>query len=176
MVIRDPINFLIEKGLKDRIILYAPTYRKDVTFNPPNGLENALTCDPSAIVIIRLHPALHRKFGLIKQKIGHSSQIYYLNHTSTAELLTITNTLVTDYSSVAFDYSLLPNAYSIIFFMYDLDQYQRSPGCQPCFLKWFPDRPVTNFQPFNLRWNTYNDGHASDRFINQYIKPLRRGN
>ncbi|QBP18999.1 CDP-glycerol glycerophosphotransferase family protein [uncultured bacterium] len=174
-----------------RIILYAPTYRKGVKYNPPIGLVKSLTSDPKAIVIVRLHPALRDQFSWIEQEIGFSSRLYYLNNASTAKLLTITNTLITDYSSVAFDYSLLPRAHSLIFFMYDLAKYQKMPGCQPNFLNWLPDSPVenvkdlarvikqnkkTNLKAFNLRWNTYNDGHASDRFIHHYIEPLRRRN
>lgn len=112
----------------------------------------------------------------------------FSNQLSTTDLLAVTDTLVTDYSSVAFDYSLLPNAHSLLFFMFDLDQYKQNPGIQDDLLNWLPTNPITSlddlrkaisedkqtdFTNFNHHWNKYNDGFATSRVIDRYIKTLK---
>ncbi len=168
-----------------RVILYAPTYRDDKAFSLPKGTAKALSSDPNAIVIIKLHPVLRDREGEVRKV--RSKQIRFLHEFSTNELLTVCDTLVTDYSSVAFDFSLLDNAKSVIFYMFDLKKYKLDPGIQDDFLDWLPSNPVlsvnelreeisaakpTNFDEFNRRWNTYNDGHASDRVIDHYLSIL----
>lgn len=117
-----------------------------------------------------------------------NSRIKFYHQLATNDLLTVTDTLVTDYSSVAFDFTLLPNAKSLIFFMFDMKNYQKNPGIQDNFMHWLPTKPVTtihdlrdqiihsestNFSDFNHYWNTYNDGHATDRVIDRYLKFLK---
>ncbi|MSE22573.1 CDP-glycerol glycerophosphotransferase family protein, partial [Lactobacillus parabuchneri] len=113
-------------------ILYAPTYREHQDFKLPKGLGNALAADPNALVVVKLHPVLRDK-EVPMRKIGNP-KIKFYHELETSDLLAVADTLVTDYSSVAFDFSLLPNARSIIFFMFDLDHYQKDPGIQDDFL------------------------------------------
>ncbi|MDN6435630.1 CDP-glycerol glycerophosphotransferase family protein [Lentilactobacillus parabuchneri] len=168
-----------------RVILYAPTYREHQDFKLPKGLGNALAADPNALVVVKLHPVLRDK-EVPMRKIGNP-KIKFYHELETSDLLAVADTLVTDYSSVAFDFSLLPNARSIIFFMFDLDHYQKDPGIQDDFLDWLPSKPVTkvdqlkqeivnpvpiDFTKFNEHWNTYNDGKATGRVINRYLKFL----
>jgi teichoic acid glycerol-phosphate primase len=171
-----------------RVILYAPTYRDNGTsFNPPHGVIKALSADPNAVVVIKLHPLLKNLERKLQQE-NSSTNVFFCNQLSTTDLLTITDTLVTDYSSIAFDYSLLPNAHSLLFFMFDLDKYKQNPGIQDDLLKWLPTNPITSldqlassikandavdFTNFNHHWNKYNDGYASSRVIDRYIKTLK---
>ncbi len=172
--------------LKDhRVILYAPTYREHQDFKLPKGLGSALAADPNALVVVKLHPVL-RDREVPMRRIGNP-KIKFYHELETSDLLAVADTLVTDYSSVAFDFSLLPNAKSVIFFMFDLDSYQKDPGIQDDFLDWLPVEPVykveqlrneiltskaVNFDKFNEHWNTYNDGQATARVIDRYIKFL----
>ncbi|WP_396442513.1 CDP-glycerol glycerophosphotransferase family protein [Levilactobacillus zymae] len=164
-----------------RVILYAPTYREGVTFTPPRGLAAALTADPTARVVVKLHPVLATQATTLQHQLG--DQVVVAQHLSTTELLTVTETLVTDYSSVAFDYSLLPNAHSLLFYLFDLPTYQQEPGVQADFLNWLPGRALrdsqelaaaivadqpTDLTQFNQRWNTYNDGLATQRVVARY--------
>lgn len=168
-----------------RVILYAPTYRDGIAFNPPSDIGRALTADKDAIVVVKLHPLLKNQENRIKQ--FSASNICFYNQLSTTDLLSVTDTLITDYSSVAFDFSLLSNAKAILFFMFDLDQYKEKPGIQNDFIEWLPSTPIihtndlktailnnkdNNFNNFNHYWNTYNDGKATNRLINKYIKNL----
>ncbi|WP_268913310.1 CDP-glycerol glycerophosphotransferase family protein [Lentilactobacillus sp. SPB1-3] len=166
-----------------RVILYAPTYREDGNFKLPNGVSNALTSDPNSIVVIKLHPVVQDREDKVREV--RNPRIRFYHQFSTNDLLTVTDTLVTDYSSVVFDFSLLKNAKSVIFFMYDLERYRQDPGIQNDFLDWLPDKPLltvkelaaaivadqpSDFQEFNKRWNTFNDGNASDRVIEHYLQ------
>lgn len=171
-----------------RVILYAPTYRDEGrSFNPPKGVIKALSNDPNAMVVVKLHPLLKD----LEEKLQNESKnpnVMFSNQLSTTDLLVVTDTLVTDYSSVAFDYSLLPNAHSLLFFMFDLDQYKHNPGIQDDLLNWLPTKPITSldglrkaisedkqtdFTNFNHHWNKYNDGFATSRVIDRYIKTLK---
>ncbi|UDM31631.1 CDP-glycerol glycerophosphotransferase family protein [Lentilactobacillus laojiaonis] len=164
-----------------RVILYAPTYRKDV-FNLPSGIDDALSADPNSIVVVKLHPSLRGKENNIREQ--GNPRIKFYHQLSTSDLLTVADTLVTDYSSVAFDFSLLKNARSIIFFMFDLENYEKETGIQSDYMNWLPSKPVKtveelrkailnpeamDFTEFNDHWNTYNDGHAASRVIKRYL-------
>ncbi|GAY73089.1 CDP-glycerol glycerophosphotransferase family protein [Lentilactobacillus kosonis] len=166
-----------------RVILYAPTYRDDGTFKLPHGVSNALTSDPDSIVVIKLHPVVQDREDKVREV--RNPRIRFYHQFSTNDLLTVTDTLVTDYSSVVFDFSLLKNAKSVIFFMYDLESYRKNPGIQNDFLDWLPTKPIltvkelaeevvvdqpSDFRNFNKQWNTYNDGNAANRVIEHYIK------
>ncbi|CAM2752579.1 CDP-glycerol glycerophosphotransferase family protein [Fructilactobacillus fructivorans] len=165
-----------------RVILYAPTYRDGLEFDPPKDIGEALTADPDAITVVKLHPLLRDQESRIRK--FSNGNIRFYNQLSTSDLLSVCNTLVTDYSSVAFDFSLLPQAHSMIFFMFDLKQYEQGPGIQKDFLEWLPSEPITrvdqltqaivanqkiDFTSFNKHWNTYNDGYATERVIKRYV-------
>lgn len=168
-----------------RVILYAPTYREGVTFTPPAGLAAALTADPTARVVVKLHPVLAAAATDLQRQLGDQGVL--ASAFSTAELLTVTETLVTDYSSVAFDYGLLDNAHSLLFYLFDLPSYSDNPGVQADLLDWLPS-PVlrdsqelaaaivadrqTDLEQFNHRWNQANDGQATDRVITRYLALL----
>lgn len=168
-----------------RVVLYAPTYREGETFTPPRGLANALTADPNARVIVKLHPVLAQQATQLQAALG--SQVVVAQQLSTAELLTVTETLITDYSSVAFDYSLLPNAHSLLFYLFDLPTYSQDPGVQANLMDWLPGPAImtseqlataitadvaTPFTQFNQHWNSANDGQAADRVVARYAALL----
>lgn len=172
-----------------RVILYAPTYREGVTFTPPKGLAEALRADPKAKVVVKLHPALANAAEQLQRELG--SQVVVAKHLSTTELLTVAETLVTDYSSVAFDYSLLPNAHSLLFYLFDLPAYQQNPGVQSDLADWLPSPMLTtnaqlaaaitadeatDLTQFNRHWNTANDGAATTRVVRRYVDLLNEVN
>lgn len=168
-----------------RVILYAPTYRLNKDFSLPKNLVKALLADPNSTVIIKLHP-VHKDREKVLQKI-ENPRIHFYHQFDINELLTVADTLVTDYSSVVFDYSLINKRKQVIFFMFDLDSYKKDPGIQKDLFDWLPEKPIktvtglseaiasnqsTDFSEFNRRWNTYNDGEATNRVINHYLQKL----
>ncbi|WP_283096092.1 CDP-glycerol glycerophosphotransferase family protein [Apilactobacillus xinyiensis] len=170
-----------------RVILYAPTYREDIGFNPPKDLSKVLSSTEDAVVVVKLHPLLKDREHELQQ-ISNNQNLCFYSQLSTNDLLSVTDTLITDYSSIAFDFALLPKAHSLLFFMFDLDKYKKDPGIQDDMLNWLPSKPITttgdlakaiksnhktDFTKFNQNWNTYNDGFATERLIDKYIKTLK---
>ncbi len=121
---------VIKLGLKIRnkkkVILYAPTYR---------GEQDSLNDERTHIeeLLGALHSNYHVDYTILYK--GHyfqSLDLGYLNIISidssydTNELLSIVDVLITDYSSVAFDFITLKRP--IIYYSYDLAQYTQERG------------------------------------------------
>lgn len=153
------------KGKK--ILLYAPTYRENKEEKYPFEAQWFERFD-DVIVIERYHP--------------HSSVPSTPIEGSYEELLAATDILITDYSSIPFDYSLVSCDGSIIFYQYDQCEYKKRYGLQPSFMENIPGPVVKNsrellkqvesilqqphaksLEDFNDEWNTYNDGQATRR-------------
>ncbi|ANZ65393.1 glycosyl transferase [Secundilactobacillus paracollinoides] len=171
--------------LTQRVILYAPTYRENMHFELSKDLKEALMADPDAVVVVKLHPVLQKYEQQFSQASHH--QIRFYPNLSTTDLLAVSETLITDYSSIAFDFSLLSSAHSLLFYMSDLEAYAQNPGIQPHFVKWLPTPPLktpaelkqaiiadqaTDYSAFNHHWNTYNDGQATQRVVTYYCDYL----
>lgn len=179
-------------SLKDKeVILYAPTYREaknnsgTVELNLPADFELVLKkLKPNQVMIIKLHPHLANLALSLKKRYSSYQQVLWLDEFSTEEVLLVAERLVTDYSSVIFDYSLLPNAGQMIFYCYDLDEYAAYEGLQADFSTWVPGPLVksstelsrilqTFYQKqavatFNELWNSQNDGQATRRVLDYY--------
>lgn len=175
------------------ILLYAPTYREDsmgrAMLKLPDDfddLSKALNNDQC--LIVKIHPHLAQLIQQLKSQIKNANVIW-VDDFSTNDLLLITDRLITDYSSMIFDYTLLPNAKEIIFYCFDYDQYAKEIGIQKDFLEWIPGKLVKStqelinsiedpikkedFAKFNAIWNTKNDGNATKRVIYKEMKYLK---
>lgn len=171
--------------LKDkRLILYAPTYRKDVQFSFAPNFEN-LKLPQNAVLILRLHPHLQDLEKYWEQKASFITSID--PKISTDELLTVADTLITDYSSILFDYTLLDNARHIGLFTFDQNKFKKTVGLQNDFFDEFhaiiistvpqlsdflinPKDQTSIIKEINNSWNEFNDGKATDRTINFLIE------
>ncbi len=111
------------KGKK--IILFAPTFRGHKKTNAyydrscfePNSFINRLPDE--YILIIKHHPFVNLEYSIEKK---NQSRIYdFSKKTEINDLLFITDILITDYSSVIYEASLLN--IPMLFFAYDLEDY-----------------------------------------------------
>ena len=107
--IREKIEkFMGEGSLKDKkIILYAPTFRDNETDNPKlhmnvSKLAETLPCD--YLIFLKLHPFVSRAFkgSDLPARVINISDYQDLN-----ELMVVSCGLITDYSSIIFDYVVL---------------------------------------------------------------------
>ncbi len=172
--IKERLN--IDKDKK--IILYAPTWRdnefhqsgiyKFATEMDFNAMKNALSDD--YVLIVKFH-------YLVKDKI----EMWDIQ-----ELYLISDILITDYSSVMFDYALLNRP--ILFFTYDMEFYKDNlrdfyfdintvPG--PLietteelveFIKnntkeEYFEKYGDKYQAFKIKYNEFDDGKASENII-----------
>ncbi len=113
---KDKFRFEYPDAVGKKVILWAPTFRNDVkkkkgevNMLPGEEYINLLMEDDSYYVIKSLHPHMHQPRRM-----------------STSELLCCADLLITDYSSVLFEYLLLDKP--IIFFAPDYDSYNTSRG------------------------------------------------
>ncbi|CAD5901931.1 putative CDP-glycerol--undecaprenyl-pyrophosphoryl-N-acetylglucosaminyl-N-acetylmannosamine glycerophosphotransferase [Carnobacterium maltaromaticum] len=171
------------KGKK--VILYAPTYRlKDNKFPLDiNRLYDEFGQD--YVLVIKAHP--HTMYSFV----GNMKSDFYCQELSAykiEELLSITDCLITDYSSVPFDYSLVQTEGKIIFYWYDYFDQMNKIGIQSDFDEWNSSAVVFSMEKlitaihqiqsngltkFNKEWNEFNDGDATNRFITHLKKRLR---
>ncbi|MTW88261.1 CDP-glycerol glycerophosphotransferase family protein [Virgibacillus dakarensis] len=165
---------------RKKVILYAPTYRDDEL----NKAEIALDIEKlyekfhgDYVLFLRLHPAVKHEF-----RNQHSDFVYDVSDISDVNhLLVITAILITDYSSIPFEFSLLERP--MIFFAYDLDKYERTTGFWEDYETLVPGPVVGNtddlidviengyfdmerIKDFAAQWNQYSRGRSSKTLIN----------
>jgi Putative glycosyl/glycerophosphate transferases involved in teichoic acid biosynthesis TagF/TagB/EpsJ/RodC len=125
-----------------KVILFAPTYRgapyKSVVNGGANYDIDKLDFDniynelkDEYIFIFKWHPALYNniKNGEIDMSSYSKYKDFYYDLSEFRDindLLLVTDVLITDYSSVIFDYVLLDKP--IVYFTYDLDEYANGRG------------------------------------------------
>lgn len=111
-------EFNIPKNKK--IILYAPTFRKEGAFILPFSTKKIQKeLGEEYIILVKLHYLNH----LSKKP---NNIIDCTKHSSITELMSIADILITDYSSTFFDFSVLKK--SIVFYQYDKEKYFSERG------------------------------------------------
>lgn len=107
------------------VILYAPTFRDNDLSNKRLELKlNFLPDKDNFIVLIRLHPWVqHLRNNIDKTDKRYKDVTYY---DDCNDLLLISDVLITDYSSIIFDFNILDRP--MIFFPYDYDDYIKYRG------------------------------------------------
>lgn len=104
-----------------KLILYAPTFRDHQVENPDitKELKELLEYMPEGYTLgLRLHPHVAKRFQL-QRKDERVIQLSFEGDINT--LLMATDILITDYSSIIFEYALLKRP--MVFYGYDLDVF-----------------------------------------------------
>ncbi|MGW5736247.1 MULTISPECIES: CDP-glycerol glycerophosphotransferase family protein [Streptomyces] len=109
-----------------RIVLYAPTYRDHLAYSPGRfRYEPALDFAAAQDVLGDDHVLLVRKHPLTAGRLPGAQAPFVRDvssHPRTAELLLISDVLVTDYSSLMFDFA--HTGRPMLFHAYDLEHYR----------------------------------------------------
>ena len=180
-----------------KIILYAPTYRsnqhqtglgyvykEEIDFKK---MENKFGKD--YLILFRPHYFIANAFDFDKYKgfVYNVADIDDIN-----ELYIISDILITDYSSVFFDYANLKRP--MIFFMYDLEHYKNESNGFYIDLNELPGQIVETqedleksiedvdfnigsskkYKEFNEKYNYLDDGNASKRVIEKVILEMEK--
>jgi CDP-glycerol glycerophosphotransferase len=177
-----------------KILLYAPTWR-DNQFDDPTRYTYKTEADfdylqeqlgEEWIILFRPHYLIANGFDFEKYEgfIYDASKIDDVN-----ELYVISDALMTDYSSVFFDYANLQRP--MIFFMYDLEEYRDNlrgfyididtlPGDIVREEKEIVDilgsldeyqkKQAEKYQKFNDTYNYLDDGKAAERVVNTVFR------
>ncbi len=176
-----------------KVLLYAPTFR-DNNFKVGSGFQHELGLDfdmlkeaigGEFVVLFRAHYFIANRLDLTPYQ-GFVFDVSKYNDIN--ELYIISDMLMTDYSSVFFDYANLHRP--MLFYMYDYQQYKTELRDFYLDVSTLPGPIVyTNqevgqavlelnrnfeyneaYKAFNQTYNTYNDAHSSLRALNACIK------
>jgi CDP-ribitol ribitolphosphotransferase / teichoic acid ribitol-phosphate polymerase len=171
-------------------ILFAPTYRGDGPKDAFYGYEHidyaalhALCVERDAVVVIKMHPFVAEPPSIpvpFRDRLldGSGASI------DVNDLLFAVDLLITDYSSIVFEYSVLGRP--MLFFAYDLDEYVASRDFYEPFEQFVPGRIVRTFDElldairredyetakvaaFAERHFAHLDGGSTDRVIDELI-------
>ncbi|MGH2381301.1 MAG: CDP-glycerol glycerophosphotransferase family protein [Candidatus Limnocylindria bacterium] len=172
------------------VILFAPTFRgagPRQAHYPIDLLDlpalHQLCVELDAIVVFKLHPFVKTRME-IPEALGDRLVDATRISLDVNDLLLITDLLVTDYSSIVFEYSTLSRP--MLFFAYDLERYTATRDFYVPYVEFVPGRIVRtmpelidairrrDFQaekvvPFAERHLPRGDGSATDRIIDQLI-------
>lgn len=114
--IREYLNIPKDK----KIVLYAPTYRNKSGFNFELDIAQMHEkLSDEYVLLVRLHYFVARNLDL--SNLG-DFVINVCNYPDVQELLLVSDVLITDYSSIMFDYANLQKP--MMFFTYDLEYYR----------------------------------------------------
>lgn len=167
-----------------KVILYAPTFRDNNLHSAELELDirkmyKYLSKD--YVLFLRLHPAINAQFKNDFPGFVYNVSSYPdINH-----LLVVTDILISDYSSIPFEFSLLNKP--MLFFAYDLDEYTKTRGFWENYEELVPGPVVKHTSDlidiiknnqFNLQevssfanqWNQYSRGYSSERLIQALYK------
>lgn len=164
-------------------ILYAPTYRDgqldyfklklDLSF-----MERELGDD--YVLLLRLHPAIKNTSNYANQ---HPDFVYDFSSAKydIYELLLVADYLITDYSSIPYEFSLLGKP--MVFFAYDLEIYEKERGLWARYETMVPGPVVKSSEEiitvikessfdlkvvkdYSRKWNKYSNGQSSENLVN----------
>lgn len=116
--------------LKDKyIILYAPTFRGNIIkgmYHVELDLDNIMRHVPDDYVILyKLHPLLENV------SLGCDDRVMNVKNEDLYRLLAVSDCLISDYSSIIFDYLLLEKKQ--IYYIPDVDEYRKTIGLNIAF-------------------------------------------
>lgn len=185
--IREKLGFSPAESKK--IILYAPTWR-DNQHSSKLGYVYETQLDferlrqslgDEYVILFRAHYLIANSFDFEKYK----GFVYdFSDYDDVNDLYLASDLLITDYSSVFFDYAILKRP--IIFYMYDIDQYRGKihefyfgPQELPGAIVETQDKLVdaihgiydfdfsAKYEAFNDKFNYLNDGNSTERVISK---------
>jgi len=162
---------------KKKVALYVPTYRENKTITPLDFSDLANQLGDKWQVLVKAHP---HDNDLYQQVKNESKIISDFNGLDLAQILPSVDCLITDYSSIPFEYSLANPEGKMVFFCFDYKQYNKEVGIEEGFEDWAPGQIVTtqeelisaiqcsstqDFTSFNQIWNEYAQGDACKRLV-----------
>ncbi|MEA3320554.1 MAG: CDP-glycerol glycerophosphotransferase family protein [Bacillota bacterium] len=158
----------IDKSKK--VILFAPTFRgngQNSSFYPMENLDMNLLFNKLSedyIFIIKLHPFIKKKVQIPSK---YSNFFYdFSEFKEINDLLLITDLLITDYSSVCFEYALLKRP--MLFFAFDLDEYIQQRDFYSNYKDFIPGPIVSDtIQIVDTIMNNKYETEKIDRFVSE---------
>lgn len=172
-----------------KVYMYAPTFRGDNALNAYFPFEKIdlkkwgrQLKDEGSVLLIKMHPFVKEKVTIpeeYKDCILDMAAYREVN-----DLLFIVDVLITDYSSIIYEFSLLKRP--MYFYAFDLNMYEATRDFYEPYEEIVPGKIIKNFdelldtvgkdayskealEAFVRKNFTYTDGKATDRVIDQLI-------
>lgn len=176
------------KGAK-KVYLYAPTFRGNNALNAYFPFDKfdlerwgEFLEKEGSVLIIKLHPFVHERVEIperFRDRILDATDYREVN-----DILFIVDVLITDYSSIIYEMSLLGKP--MLFFAFDRRYYEATRDFYETYEETVPGKIVTDFDElmdamenedydfhkidsFVKKNFTYTDGRATDRVIDRLI-------
>jgi CDP-glycerol glycerophosphotransferase len=184
---KEDVNKIKKKlriDIDKKIILYAPTYRdNDIKGENNKKILKKIKVPEGYLLLVKFH-YYNKKTDIHNNKIWDISDYNDIN-----ELFIISDVLISDYSTVIFDYSNLKRP--IILYAYDLKEYKKMRNFYINYEEEMPgpivknikqlNNELANLQTFENRYGekrrsfykkfcSYNDGKATIRFVDMFVK------
>ena len=148
-----------------KIVLYAPTFRKNMKSHWDNIL-NAKNYD-DIVIIIKNHP------GQVVSKRTTKKNIFYPDDWKTIDLLAVCDYMITDYSSIALEAAVLKKR--TFFWTYDYDEYIENSGINIDLKKEMSDNLSADINDIMYRIeNDIFNSMQQKQFIEKYL-PTKMG-
>ncbi|MDD5934723.1 MAG: CDP-glycerol glycerophosphotransferase family protein, partial [Clostridiales bacterium] len=188
LVLKKKYNLPLDK----KILLYAPTWRDNSYYDKASyKMDAPLDYDLLYEKLSKDYVILIKYHYMVKEKLDFSKYhgFYRVMDSSydISELYLVSDLLITDYSSVMFDYSILKRP--MIFYVYDLEEYKDElRGFYFDFVKEAPGPLVMSteelvdqvlqfdskrfnekYQDFCIKYHTFEKGNASKCAINTLL-------
>ncbi|SJZ41929.1 CDP-glycerol glycerophosphotransferase, TagB/SpsB family [Pilibacter termitis] len=127
----------LPEAKEKKVIMYAPTFREAGFGKVPLGLKqmNAFLERENLLLYVRLHP---KEIGLQKEIQGYSSICSSIGILQLEEILPNIDLLISDYSSVPFEYTLAKPEGKLFFYVPDCEQYEQEVGLSEGYREWVP--------------------------------------
>ena len=121
-----------------KIILYAPTFRDNEKNKFNLKLDIKLMKENleglNYILLLKLHPGIKSKDIQVDNKFSYN----FSNYPNTADLLVISDILISDYSSIIFEFSIMKKP--ILFYAYDVEEYIKDRGFYYNYYDFIPNK------------------------------------
>nr|MBP3597984.1 CDP-glycerol glycerophosphotransferase family protein [Eubacterium sp.] len=165
-----------------RCILYAPTFRDDEVEVPKLHLnldEMSQKMSKDDVLLIRLHPHVAERIHTVFEEGKWNNIVNVSSYPGVTTLLAASDMLVTDYSSIVFEYCIRKKP--MIFYAYDLEQFEKDgrsfyrnyrqfvPGPvvknEEDLLRSFSNHDVSKVEEFVSHEFVYLDGNSTKRLL-----------
>ena len=149
-----------------KIVLYAPTFRKNMKSHWQDILRSSIYDD--IILIIKQHP------GQSVTVSREGKNIYYMNDWKSLDLISVCDYIITDYSSIALEAAVLKK--KTMFWTYDFDEYMENNGINIDLKKEMSGNMSEDINEIMFRIeNDIYDENQQEKYIEKYL-PAEIGN
>lgn len=159
-----------------RCILYAPTFRDDEVDCPQIHLElSRLSAELSGddVFLIRLHPHVADRVHTVLEEGKWDNIINVSGYQAVTTLLAAADVLVTDYSSIVFEYCL--RDMPMVFYAYDLEKFEKDGRSFYRDYKQFVPGPVVTDQAELMKELEHGSTAENARFVRENFQFLDGG-